>query len=74
MNEPIRIEYINHRKVFSQRFVSPISIEYKNTEYCSTQWILKAFCHTRKAERDFAIKNILNFKLDELQKKIRGKK
>lgn len=59
---PLKFVYINYRGEKKERKVIPIKIWYGHTEYHpKDQWLLKAFDIDKKAERDFAVKDIKKF-------------
>lgn len=56
----LKFVYRNHRGELSERSVYPRSIRYGNTQWHpENQWLLKAFDAHKQAEREFAIKDIL---------------
>lgn len=60
--QPARFRYKNHRGETSNRTVDVIKIWYGSTkEHKEPQWFLKAFCHEKQAERNFAIADILQW-------------
>lgn len=65
------IEYTNHRGVLETRKVLPFKVRFGSTEWHKEeQWLLKAWCYERKAEREFAVKDIHNHTLESLQQLI----
>lgn len=59
---PLRFVYTNHRGETAERTVSPFSVWFGTTpEHPTPQWFLIAFCHDRKADRSFAMKDIKRF-------------
>lgn len=55
-------EYVNWQGEKGVRHVRPIKIWYGHTEFHKEdQWLLKATDLDKKAERDFAVKDILRF-------------
>lgn len=62
-NTPIlTFEYINWQGEKGKRKVQPIKLWYGKTEFHKEeQWLLKAWDIDNKAERDFAVKDIIKF-------------
>ena len=61
-NRVIKFEYKNWKGVTSIRTVTPINIWFGHTEWHKDdQWLLLALDEDKQAERNFAIKDILNF-------------
>lgn len=62
-NHNIRFTYTNYKKETAQRLVTPIGMRYGKTDWHPDyQWLLRAYCHDRKAERDFALKDIRDWR------------
>jgi predicted DNA-binding transcriptional regulator YafY len=62
MTKALKFEYINWEGKREMRKVKPIEIWFGETEFHKEkQWFLKAFDLDKKAERDFAMKDILKF-------------
>lgn len=57
----ILFAYKNHRGLESFRHVTPIALEWlPNPGYgYKPGWFLRGYCHDRKAERSFALDNII---------------
>lgn len=51
----IQVRYTNYKGETSVRKITPVGIppRYMATKYHSEGWILTAYCHTKKATRDF---------------------
>ena len=59
---PLKFKYKNWQGEVATRSIIPIKIWYGHTEFHSQdQWLLKAFDVDKKAERDFAVNDILEF-------------
>ena len=59
---PIAFKYKNWKGKISNRIVIPIAIWYGNSDFHDgTQWFLKAYDYKKDAERNFAIKDILEY-------------
>ncbi len=57
--QEVRIVYINWRNEKGTRNIVPLEIWYGSTEWHKDeQWLLKAIDVEKKAERDFALKDI----------------
>jgi predicted DNA-binding transcriptional regulator YafY len=57
------IDYTNYRGERSIRRVVPLGVVFKATEFHpEAQWILSAWCLEREAMREFAVKDIHNWK------------
>lgn len=66
--EEVCFEYTNHRGVTATRRVVPIKIWFgSNIYHVSPQWILKARDVERNLERDFAMRDIRNWRLPPLR-------
>jgi predicted DNA-binding transcriptional regulator YafY len=62
MGGTLKFKYRNWQNTTAVRRVKPIKIFYGKTEFHKEkQWFLKAFDLDKKAERDFAMKDILKF-------------
>jgi hypothetical protein len=58
----LRFEYKNWENKVAVRKVEPIKIWYGKTKWHpKKQWLLKAIDVEKKAERDFALKDIIKF-------------
>lgn len=56
---PVIIGYTNRRGVRSKHRIQPDRIEWSNSEWHpETQWLLLAWDYGKKAEREFAMKDI----------------
>lgn len=54
-DKQIRFWYTNYKGSMSRRVVTPIALYWGRTEYHSaSQWLLRAYCHEKCAERVFA--------------------
>lgn len=54
----LEFEYTNYRGEVSVRTVTPKGLRHGSTEWHpEPQWLLVAFCHDRKAERHFALRD-----------------
>ena len=61
-NSVLKFEYLNWEGKKAVREVEPIKIWYGKTEWHpKKQWFLKARDIEKKAERDFALKDIIKF-------------
>ena len=61
-NKSVRFKYKNYRGEISWRIVEPISIRFDHTEWHpESQWLLSAFDLEKKSEREFAIKDIMEW-------------
>lgn len=56
----VHIAYTNHRGEFGIRKISPGHLYYGVSPFHEggMQWFLRAYCHTKKAQRDFAMRDI----------------
>ncbi len=59
-NREVTITYTNHRGEIGDRRITPTGkMFYGKTEYHPVdQWFMVAYCHTKQAEREFAVKDI----------------
>ncbi len=58
----VKITYKNWRGEVAERSIQPIELWYGKTDYHpEEQWLLKAYDIEKKAERDFAVKDILKW-------------
>ena len=61
--EAVRFEYMNYRGVVSTRVVKPIRIWFGSNQYHPhPQWIMRALDLERNVERDFALRDISNWR------------
>ena len=59
----VTFDYTNHREETAERVVRPAQVWFGATKYHKErQWILSAYDFTREAYRDFAVKDIKNWK------------
>lgn len=59
----VQFLYKNYRGQLNTRTVKPISMRFGKSEYhTQEQWLLLAFDHDKKAEREFAMRDIRNWK------------
>lgn len=62
--EEVCFEYTNYRGVTATRRVIPITILFGSSQYHPhPQWLLRAMCMERGAVRDFALRDITNWRL-----------
>lgn len=55
----VKITYTNYKGETAERTIIPIELWFGSTEYHpEEQWLLKAFDLEKKAERNFAVKDI----------------
>jgi predicted DNA-binding transcriptional regulator YafY len=60
--QKLQFRYKNWQGVTAMRSVEPIKIWYGETQFHkSKQWFLKAFDLDKKAERNFAMRDIIKF-------------
>lgn len=65
---PLVFEYINWEGKKAVRKVQPIKLWYGKTKWHPSKgWLLKAVDVEKNAERDFSLKNITGFLIDELK-------
>lgn len=58
MGNPITLTYTNYRGETSERTITPIRPWFGSTEWHpEPQWLLRAYDHDKRAERDFALKD-----------------
>lgn len=58
-NKSVKIIYTNWRGETAERTIEPIKVWFGNTEWHKeNQWLLRAVDLEKKAERDFALKDI----------------
>lgn len=56
--EPVKLTYTNWRGETSERTITPKTVYFGSTEWHpEPQWLLRAFDHDKRAERDFALKD-----------------
>ena len=66
--DTVSIKYTNYKGITEDRMVDPVSLKFKSTEWHpEKQWLLKAYCHERDAVREFAVKDIQNYSLNQLK-------
>ena len=66
-DKTIRIRYTNHRGETAVRRIEPIDIDFDSTEWHpEPQWLLHAFDLDRKAERSFALRDIHEWDVKDL--------
>lgn len=64
-SKSVKITYTNWRNETAERNIEPIQIWFGKTEWHNEeQWLLKAIDLDRNVERDFAIKDISEWKVD----------
>jgi predicted DNA-binding transcriptional regulator YafY len=57
---PFEFNYVNHRGQYEHRSVIPLFVWYGSTEYhTDKQWFMHAYDMGRKAERDFAMDDMI---------------
>jgi predicted DNA-binding transcriptional regulator YafY len=55
----VKIIYTNYKNETAERIIIPLELWFGSTEYHKEeQWLLKAFDFDKKAERNFAVKDI----------------
>jgi len=55
----VKIIYTNYKNETAERIIIPLELWFGSTEYHKEeQWLLKAFDLEKKAERNFAVKDI----------------
>jgi len=60
----VKIVYTNYRGETAERKIIPIELWFGSTEWHpEEQWLLKAFDLDKKAERNFALKDVKNLTL-----------
>ena len=60
-DEPVRIRYTNWKGETGDRYIMPLEVWYGATQWHpEEQWLLRALDVEKQAERDFALKDILN--------------
>lgn len=58
--ELLAFHYTNYKGISSDRVVKPIEVWFgRDGFHPSSQWLLKAFCTQRKAERNFALSDMV---------------
>lgn len=59
----VQFAYLNYKGEFAIRNINPIKIFFGSTEWHKEpQWLLRAYDYDKKAEREFAMKDISNWK------------
>lgn len=59
----VSFSYTNHRNETALRFVRPLEIRFGSSQWHSQpQWLLKAYDLDKKALREFAMKDIQNWR------------
>ena len=59
----VQFIYTNHRGLLSTRMVKPISVNFRSSEWHPIeQWLMLAFDYDKQAEREFAMRDIRNWK------------
>jgi len=59
----VKIIYTNYKGETAERTIIPIELWFGSTEYHpEEQWLLKAFDVEKKAERNFAVKDVKGWK------------
>jgi predicted DNA-binding transcriptional regulator YafY len=62
-NLAVRFRYKNHRGEVSERHVEPVEIYFGWTSWHKEpQWLLKAWDYDKKDYRDFAMKDIMDWR------------
>jgi predicted DNA-binding transcriptional regulator YafY len=59
----VKIGYTNYKGETAERTIIPLELWFGSTEYHEEeQWLLKAFDLEKKAERNFAVKDIKSWR------------
>lgn len=60
------IAYTNHRGEFSIRKITPLHLYFGVSRWHQgAQWFLSAFCHKHQAKRDFAMRDIAKWDVQD---------
>ena len=58
----VTIAYRNHRGVVEQREITPLRLYWGSTQWHpEPQYLLHAYCHARREERAFAMRDVLQW-------------
>ncbi len=61
----------NYKDEYSVRDITPIKMEYKQTEYHGETWHIQAYDHNKQDYRDFSldnfVKGVIHFTLESVQ-------
>ena len=59
MNKELHLPYQNYKGEYSVRYVQPVSLSYKNSEWHGDCWHLEAYDIDKQAKREFDLEKII---------------